>query len=157
MKPTLLVLSLLAVSNVSAAPEGRSEGPALRSLRSAESAATASAQGSPESQANLIGVSFNGGSSDGAVPVPAATEPRPDPKPPGPNLIFRERAPGEPEIPLPIDRKDVRTVRTVGSVAAVAGLAWIVGAVALGAAFPVWGAALLFFGGLAAYMANRNL
>lgn len=102
----------------------------------------------------MVGVPFSGAVPPEPVPVQTA---QPDPLPPGPNLIFHPRKPGEPEIPLPKDRKDVETVRTVGTVAAVAGAGWLALAVVTGAAFPVWGAALLFFGGLAAYMAHRNL
>ncbi len=147
-----LPLSLFFLFSV---PAESQEPASLKNLRSADSFAQASTQGSPERRVNLVGIPFSGGAPSEPVPVQAAVQP--DPLPPGPNLIFHPRKPGEPEIPLPKDRKDVETVRTVGVVAAAAGAGWLALAVATGAAFPVWGAALLFFGGLAAYMAHRNL
>ena len=71
--------------------------------------------------------------------------------------MTRAAEPPLPELPESTKGK-LRAVRTVGTIAAVAGLGMLAYAVAVGATGPIgWGAALVFFGGLAAYLAHRRL
>ena len=144
------MITPMVVWIVLGATAGWSEGPAFDSLRRAAAAPAATL--SLERQSVQIAAIFTGGPlpvaalSSGearagavlAAAAPAAT-PAPSVPPRSPGVVLRE-------------------VRAAGTVAAAAGPGWLGYAVAAATAAPVVAvAALLFFGGLAAYLADRRL
>lgn len=129
-------------------------GGAMQSLRSA---AADPAGGSLESQSARAGSSFTGGASPiGSFAVKTGGEGSLKPFVPSGQSASGPHRSVEP--PLTDKQKgQLKLLRAGGIAAAVGGLGWIAAALALGAAFPIGGAALLFLGGMAAYWAHNRL
>lgn len=131
------------------------DGPVMRSL---QGAAAAPLGATLEAQSMSAGSSFSGNIGAGAVPGAASSSSSGAP---------RLRSPGSArtaslsKVPPPLSEKEEKTlkiVRGAGVAAAAAGLGLFAFALATAATGPIgWAAALVFFGGLGAYLAHRRL
>ena len=141
------------------APMAVSAGPALEQLRSAASGPPA---GSLECQARDSGASFHGGQAS-ARPSLRDSSPAQSLSPVAKPAVKEAAAPPvrDGKAPPPLTKKeerDLKRVRAAGFVAAAAGAGLMAYAVIAATAGPVgWAAALLFAGGMAAYLAQRRL
>ncbi len=130
-------------------------GAAFHSLKSV--AASSQFKGSLESQSLQAGSPFTGAKGDG-VATASSGESRTLPKA---NLGMHVHSPKpEPPKPPPLheNKKVLKRIRAGGTAAAVAGVGLFTYAVIALTTGPVgWASALIFFGGLSAYLAHRAL
>lgn len=147
-------LALAAGFLLSAGLAGAAEGPILRSLRGA---AVAPMGATLEMQSSNVGASFVGHQQTGAVPGHAAGRRAGAPRLSGPASLSKPSK----DVPSPIPEKEqgtLKLVRGAGLGAAAAGVGLFAFALATAATGPIgWAAALVFFGGMAAYLAHRRL
>lgn len=147
--------SVLSAAVLLAAAPAFAEGPILNSLHNA---AAAPLGATLEMQSSNASSPFSGNQGMGVVNAPTSG------KPSAPRLanggLAKPGTPDAPPVPAASEKetKNLKLIRGVGAGAAVAGLGLFGYAVLAATTGPIgWAAALVFFGGLSAYLAHRRL
>lgn len=147
---------LFAAAALLASQGAFADGPVMRSL---QGAAVAPLGASLEAQSMSAGASFSGNLGSGAVNGATGSSSAGAPRlnvPGAGRTASLTKAP-----PPPLSEKEEKTlklVRGAGVAAAAVGLGMFAFAIATAATGPIgWAAALVFFGGLGAYLAHRRL